>query len=219
MKNVMIAALIIAFIPAAIAQRSLNNTIWLAHTNIPISADIQLVFKNDSLFILDDKGKAIGESMVYSLRNDSLFIQKVSGATPCAKGTSGWYKVEWPENTEGFLLQNLNDPCIARVNFFTRIQLKGKSNDGDKLASVTHVAPERQFYLGAKDSSGGINLYRAYELLKGRKSQTVTVGLIGHYDITHEDLKGIAWLNQREIPSNGIDDDKNGYADDLHGWN
>src|SRR4030095_6557118 len=182
-------------------------------------ADIQLAFKKDSLFILNDNGKRLGESMIFSFRNDSLYIQKISGLTPCDNGTSGWYRVEWPQNTEGFILKNINDPCVARVNFFTRIKLTGKSSDKNKLASIAYEAPEKKFYEGAMDSSGGINLYRAYELLKGRKSQTVIVGLIGHYNITHEDLKGIAWVNEKEIPGNGIDDDKNGYVDDIHGWN
>lgn len=34
----------------------------------------------------------------------------------------------------------------------------------------------------------------------------------------HPDLWGNTWLNQDEIPDNGIDDDKNGYIDDIHGW-
>ncbi len=38
-------------------------------------------------------------------------------------------------------------------------------------------------------------------------------------DTDHEDLKDIIWTNEDEIPGNGIDDDKNGYVDDIHGWN
>lgn len=38
-------------------------------------------------------------------------------------------------------------------------------------------------------------------------------------DITHPDLAGNVWSNSREIPDNGIDDDANGYVDDVHGWN
>ena len=38
-------------------------------------------------------------------------------------------------------------------------------------------------------------------------------------DIEHEDLKGQIWVNEDEIPNNGIDDDNNGYIDDVHGWN
>ena len=38
-------------------------------------------------------------------------------------------------------------------------------------------------------------------------------------DTLHEDLKPILWTNPKEIPGNGIDDDGNGYIDDIHGWN
>src|SRR4026209_2208477 len=71
----------------SVAQNSISNSIWFGHTDIPISADIQLVFKKDSLFILSDDGRTMGESMTYLLRNDSLYIQKISGRTPCTNGT------------------------------------------------------------------------------------------------------------------------------------
>ena len=38
-------------------------------------------------------------------------------------------------------------------------------------------------------------------------------------DTLHEDLKEVLWRNPKEIPGNGIDDDKNGYVDDIYGWN
>ena len=66
----------------------------------------------------------------------------------------------------------------------------------------------------------GISLEKAYEALKGRKARTVIVGVVDSgVDINHEDLKPIIWTNPKEIPGNGIDDDKNGYIDDVHGWN
>ena len=71
-----------------------------------------------------------------------------------------------------------------------------------------------------KDSIAGISLNRAYELLKGRTSQPVIVGIIDSgVDIEHEDLKDIIWKNPKETPDNNADDDKNGYTDDLTGWN
>lgn len=70
------------------------------------------------------------------------------------------------------------------------------------------------------DSVAGISLERAYGLLKGRKSKTVIVAVIDNgVDILHEDLKNVIWTNIKEIPGNGIDDDSNGYVDDVHGWN
>ncbi|MES2239567.1 MAG: S8 family peptidase [Bacteroidota bacterium] len=72
-----------------------------------------------------------------------------------------------------------------------------------------------------KDTVPGMSVDRAYaELLKNRKSQKVIVGIVDSgVDIEHEDLKSVIWTNTKEIPNNGIDDDKNGYIDDIHGWN
>ncbi len=67
----------------------------------------------------------------------------------------------------------------------------------------------------------GISTEKAYnELLKGKKSTPVIVAVLdGGVDLNHEDLKRVIWSNPKEIPNNGIDDDKNGYVDDRHGWN
>ncbi|MCD4835071.1 MAG: S8 family serine peptidase [Bacteroidales bacterium] len=71
------------------------------------------------------------------------------------------------------------------------------------------------------DTIYGAEVDKAYnKLLKDKKSTTVIVAVIdGGIDITHEDLKDNIWINKNEIPENGIDDDKNGYIDDIHGWN
>lgn len=70
------------------------------------------------------------------------------------------------------------------------------------------------------DTIAGISLYKAYELLKGKVSNTIVVAVIDNgVDIEHEDLKNVIWTNKKEIPGNGIDDDNNGYIDDVHGWN
>jgi subtilisin family serine protease len=71
------------------------------------------------------------------------------------------------------------------------------------------------------DKMNGVSSERTYqELLKDKKSTTVIVGVIDSgVDYEHEDLKGVMWTNPKEIAANGIDDDKNGYIDDIHGWN
>ncbi len=67
----------------------------------------------------------------------------------------------------------------------------------------------------------GMNTDEAYAtLLKGKASTTVIVAVIDSgVDVEHEDLKGQIWVNEDEIAGNGIDDDNNGYIDDVHGWN
>ncbi len=70
------------------------------------------------------------------------------------------------------------------------------------------------------DSVFGISTEKTYtELLKGKKHVPVLVAVIdGGVDVNHEDLKAIIWNNPVEIAANNKDDDKNGYADDIHGW-
>lgn len=72
-----------------------------------------------------------------------------------------------------------------------------------------------------KDTVPGMSVDKAYaELLKGKKGSTVIVGIVDSgVDIRHEDLQGVIWNNPKEIAGNGIDDDKNGYIDDVNGWN
>lgn len=68
----------------------------------------------------------------------------------------------------------------------------------------------------------GISLDKAYAFLKesNKKSSRVIVAVIDSgIDTLHEDLKPVLWKNPREIAGNGKDDDKNGYVDDLYGWN
>ncbi len=67
----------------------------------------------------------------------------------------------------------------------------------------------------------GIEVEKAYEtILRERKpAQTVVVAVIDSgVDIEHEDLKTKIWVNEDEVAGNGIDDDGNGYVDDVHGW-
>ena len=65
-----------------------------------------------------------------------------------------------------------------------------------------------------------INLPEAYEALdKLSPTRTVTVAVIDTgIDITHPALSEHIWINENEIPMNGIDDDNNGYIDDIYGW-
>lgn len=71
-----------------------------------------------------------------------------------------------------------------------------------------------------KDSIYGINISDAYIFLQGRQSTPITVAVIDSgIDTVHEDLKKILWHNTGEIAGNNLDDDHNGYIDDIYGWN
>jgi subtilisin family serine protease len=85
----------------------------------------------------------------------------------------------------------------------------------------TKTVPKGWHHLDKKaDGFMGISTNKAYDFVKKLKSKTVIVAVIDSgIDTTHEDLKGKLWVNTKEKPGNGIDDDKNGYIDDINGWN
>jgi len=72
----------------------------------------------------------------------------------------------------------------------------------------------------ATDTIPGMSIEKAYAFLNGKKGIEVVVGVVDSgTDLKHEDLSAVAWVNKKEIPNNGKDDDKNGYVDDINGWN
>ena len=63
-----------------------------------------------------------------------------------------------------------------------------------------------------------INVHEAWKYTTGDPSIIVAVMDQG-VDYTHEDLVANMWVNEGEIPNDSIDNDKNGYVDDIHGFN
>jgi cell wall-associated protease len=91
-----------------------------------------------------------------------------------------------------------------------------------KIAPINETDLKRWSHLDiVKDTIPGMSVDKAYaELLKDKKGVKVIVGIVDSgVDIEHQDLKSVVWTNKKEIVGNGIDDDKNGYIDDIHGWN
>lgn len=109
-----------------------------------------------------------------------------------------------------FLLLSISSHAQNSSPFVAK---KGKLTD-DQLKRWSHLDLQ-------KDSIPGMSVDRTYsELIKNRVGKKVIVGIIDSgVDIDHEDLKSVIWTNPKEIANNGKDDDKNGYVDDVHGWN
>ncbi|MBT8184486.1 MAG: peptidase S8, partial [Eudoraea sp.] len=91
-----------------------------------------------------------------------------------------------------------------------------------KIAELTET--EKKFWLHAdlrQDTIPGMSVDKAYkEIIGNKKGKTVIVAVMDTgIDLNHEDLDGVLWVNKKERAGNGKDDDKNGYIDDIHGYN
>ncbi len=112
---------------------------------------------------------------------------------------------------------------IKLIPFFL-IFLISYSFVGAQSINEKQDAYKKGWHLEDHQSTGiyGISLERAYtEFLTGKspKKKVIVAVIDSGIDTAHEDLKPVLWQNKKEIPGNGIDDDRNGYVDDIHGWN
>lgn len=115
---------------------------------------------------------------------------------------------------------------IIFIGCSTSKEVATKSPLEEQVSELPTVlkTPSLRWHHFTADSAynAGISSDKAYkEILSGKESQkTVVVAIIDSgIDIEHEDLSANIWVNEDEIPGDGIDNDGNGYIDDIHGWN
>ena len=96
-----------------------------------------------------------------------------------------------------------------------------KNAKGTRLQkSFLDAAPENWFNLSPADGIEGVRTEETYVTFGAPVSEDIIVAVVDSgVDVNHEDLQGKIWTNPGEIADNGIDDDNNGYIDDVFGWN
>lgn len=86
--------------------------------------------------------------------------------------------------------------------------------------SFLDIRPENWFNLSPEDGAEGVRTEETYVKIGMPQSDDIIVAVIDSgVDVNHEDLQGKIWINKAEIPNDGIDNDGNGYVDDVFGWN
>lgn len=155
-----------------------------------------------------------------------------------AYGLDRWYEIEMDttQSLKDALSAYVSVSGIERVEFVYEKKIIGASNKNYGpiyLATPTGggfgaEGPDDPLFPGQwhyrnQGQSGGtpgadIDLVDAWKLETGKPNVIVAV-MDGGIQIDHPDLASNMWINQGETPANGIDDDGNGYVDDINGYN
>ena len=147
---------------------------------------------------------------------------------------------------EGVALEELASsvaglPCVARIEFNTAARRPEELSDPVPVYDVPATrAGEDEFkifndpqfsnqwhYINVGDKNISENAYAGGDISVKDVWKNITCGdssiIVAVVDegvkYTHPDLAAAMWTNSGEIPDNGIDDDGNGYVDDVHGYN
>jgi len=122
----------------------------------------------------------------------------------------GIYLVEAPQGFES--IQSLKSfSGIDSVTYEEEVSLRKAKQPNDSDFSA-------QWSMSTQSNGADIHIGNVWQKSVGSQDYVVAVVDEG-VDVSHADLKQNIWTNTREIPGNGIDDDNNGYVDDVHGWN
>ena len=172
-----------------------------ANDSIPGEYIVQLR-SAPAAFAVNQLSRALNGEVVGFLRKDLVLIRK-----------------DLSRNPQG-VLEELNASQLveyAEPNYLYSINKAANDTNYEKLWGLANI--------GAKDASGkpgvvglDINAEKAWDVTTGSTNVVVAVIDTG-VDYTHPDLKNNAWVNEAEASGKaGVDDDLNGYVDDVHGY-
>ena len=172
----------------------------LGLTGMTADADVLLLNSSGSLIASSTNGGTTSESITRQLSAGTYYIRvyPYSGNTNYNLAVSATSGGTGFNSTYGYGLVNAAAAVARAINqpTFANVPNLGGNNWGNDMVN----APEAW--------------------ARGYRGQGVTVAVIDSgVDISHQDLSNNIWRNTREIAGNGIDDDRNGYTDDIYGWN
>ena len=177
---------------------------WIIKFSDGISSQDRQMFISDL--------SALGASLERDVRSENmqlwlLPVNQSSRFTSILSFLAADKRIRYAEPSYPIKLRGLpSDPLVT--------ELWGLKNTGQSGSGS---------YLDLPVSSAGfagadIGIEKAWEITAGSPEVIVAVFDTG-IDFTHPDLASNVWINEGEIPGNGIDDDGNGYIDDVRGWN
>lgn len=173
-----------------------------------------------ALFVLASAGTGIAQTSGKWVPNEVL-VKFTDGADSAAARSASM-------RLGAFVSEVLGDKRWARVTLPSGLAVSDAVKDLSDMAGVEFAQPNYYYHLllTPNDPSftasgmyglGRISAPSAWDLSTG-SSSVVVADIDTGMRYTHQDLAANAWVNTGEIPGNGVDDDGNGFVDDVYGW-
>jgi len=197
-----------------IKTRHLIATTLMSSFAFAASADMNqkpVRFDNKQLFVKVKKGFTLPKSQLINSAQKlfgSLYLVKTKNAFALKNELAQNTAIEYTEKNTYHGASKLPEIEPFTPNF----KMVSASNFNDPLLS--------RVWSFADDNGYGISVHKAYNSPLNRNKEEIIVAVVDTgVDYNHEDLRDIMWVNNKEIAGNGIDDDNNGYIDDIYGIN
>lgn len=210
--------------PLEITSVSSDNSVFQVQANAPITilpgGETNVTVK----YLAQAPGSHSGSlTIVSNDANHSPLVIPLSGSTQAAPAlvlsplTLDVTMLANRVGTETFHISNAGN---ASLNW--NLVLKGLATQPGSPTDPARTPNDNQFsslwaMKNASTNQGGIDAVHAWSVTTGHPSNVIAVIDTG-VDRTHPDLQGNLWVNTGEVAGNGIDDDHNGFVDDVHGW-
>jgi hypothetical protein len=248
MKNFLtvIIAIYLTALFQGCTETSLPENRSCAYTGKIINSSLNAVKGSILVKVSGDYPEKSAIALYESLSDEAISVRKVFGSDGMEAESSGksrnldrWYAIKFSRNMDldslAEVVSSFNG--IEKVQFNTKMRKASDCISRPLRSSLLTKAPLGSFNdpqagmqwhyknTGDKDNTAptaragaDINVEDAWRLETG--SSDIIVAIIDEgVQYNHPDLAANMWINEDEIPGNGIDDDNNGYVDDIYGYN